>query len=127
MHSSSEIDSDLNFRYFSIFQTRNTSQFNTSFSIITYQMKYSELIIQLNARLLPKNRHQYFGIPIKNRLEEIGFGSIIAAGTLKSNNGEIEYCDIAVETNQNVLERRDKLIEILNEIGTPKGSKNLLE
>jgi hypothetical protein len=86
-------------------------------------MESSELTIQLNARLLPKDRHQIFGIPIKNRLEEINFGSIIAAGTLRSEDGEIEYCDIAIETNQNVLECRDKLIEIFNEIGTPKGSK----
>jgi hypothetical protein len=88
-----------------------------------FQMKFSELTIQLNDRLQPKDRHKYFGIPIKNRLEEIGFGSIVAAGTLTLKNGEIEYCDIAIETNQNALECRDKLIEILNEIGTPKGSK----
>jgi hypothetical protein len=86
-------------------------------------MEISELTIQLNARLRPKDRHHYFGIPIKNRFEKIGFGSIIAAGTLTSKNGEIEYCDIAIETNQNALECRDKLIKILNEIGTPKGSK----
>lgn len=86
-------------------------------------MKTSELTIELNARLQPSDRNHHYGIPLKKHLEEIDFGSIVAAGTFRSSNGETESCDIAIETQKNTIQCRDKLIEFLNEIGIPKGSK----
>ena len=77
--------------------------------------------LQLNAKLQPFDRHDLEDL-IDEFLSEENLGNTSGGGTLMSKEGEIEYCDIEIELNDtpNIVER---LLQKLEEIGVPKGSK----
>ena len=77
--------------------------------------------LQLNAKLQPFHRHDLEDL-IDEFLSEEGLGSTSGGGTLMSKEGEIEYCDIEIELN-NTFQAVEKLLQKLEEVGIPKGSK----
>lgn len=79
--------------------------------------------LQLNAKLQPLDRGDLEDI-IDEFLSEEDLGNTSGGGTLLSGNenNEIEYCDIEIELND-TSEAVEKLLQKLEEIGIPKGSK----
>ncbi|WP_223596197.1 hypothetical protein [Neobacillus bataviensis] len=80
------------------------------------------LTLQLNARLLPIDRGEFFEEPINEALEASKCGTTNGGGTMQQATGEIEFCDIEILLKHNKMENVDKLLQIIDRIGVPKGS-----
>jgi hypothetical protein len=77
--------------------------------------------LNLNARLQPFDRHDIEDVLIE-ALEKQNLGTVSGGGTGQKPNGEIAYCDIELDLNDNSQETIDKIVEIAETIGLPKGS-----
>lgn len=87
----------------------------------------SFLVAQLNARLQPIHRGSFFEDPLNAALDRAALGQITGGGTLQDVTGEIEYCDIEIEITGRVAEATRCVIETLETLGAPKGSKLRVE
>ena len=76
--------------------------------------------LNLNAKLRPFDRHDLEDL-IDEFLSEEGLGATSGGGSLIAENGEVENCDIEIELDK--PEELQKLIQKIEEIGVPKGSK----
>ena len=81
------------------------------------------LVAQLNAKLQPLDRGEYFEDPLEAVLAREGWGELDGGGTMQEESGEIKYCDIAVLVTQANDESAASLIKSLEALGAPKGSK----
>lgn len=81
------------------------------------------IIVQLNARLQPMHRAEFFEDPLDDVLNTHGIGEISGGGTLQSKSGEIEFCDVEIEVNQASAQTVHTIIHRLEELGAPKGSR----
>lgn len=79
------------------------------------------VIINLNARLQPIHRGEFFEDLFEEVLSRYGIGTVTGGGTLQNPSGEISNCDIEINI------RKDKIsnfISFLNKVDIiPKGSK----
>ena len=80
------------------------------------------LTLQINARLQPLDRGDIYEDPITEALEACGCGTTSGAGTMMQKNGEIAFCDVQIDLNDDTKENMDKLLRILEDIRLPKGS-----
>lgn len=80
------------------------------------------ITLQLNARLQPMHRGDIYEDPIHDMLEEAGIGETTGGGTSMGANKEVQYCDVEIALKNNEKETMDKLLQIIDEIGVPKGS-----
>jgi hypothetical protein len=78
---------------------------------------------QLNARLQPMDRGDIFEDPLDRVLQEAGIGRIDGGGTQMAGNGEISFCDVEIETKDLSDPTLTKIVEALEGLGAPKGSK----
>ena len=78
------------------------------------------LTLQLNARLRPMDRGEFYEDPLLEILEEQNLGTISGGGTALNANREVACCDIEISLNRK--EDWDKLVDILLDMGIPKGS-----
>src|SRR5262245_39835212 len=78
---------------------------------------------QLNARLQPMDRGTVFEDPLDEILRKAGIGGIDGGGTQLAEGGEIAFCDIEIETKDLSDATLAKIVEILERLGAPKGSK----
>lgn len=83
----------------------------------------SFLVAQLNARLQPIHRGELFEDPLNDALDRAALGQVTGGGTLQDATGEIEHCDIEIEIRGRVLEAVKCVIDTLESLGAPKGSK----
>ena len=81
------------------------------------------LVAQLNCRVQPMHRGEFFEDPLDEKLKQEGLGEVSGGGTLQSKSGEIEYCDIEIQIASATPALPARIIEILQELGAPKGSK----
>jgi hypothetical protein len=81
------------------------------------------LVAQLNARLQPLHRGEQFEEGLDDKLRKTKAGEISGGGTMQSQTGEIEYCDIEIKLVQASPENERLVIETLEALGAPKGSK----
>ena len=81
------------------------------------------LVAQLNARLQPIHRGEFFEDALDTVLKRCQLGEISGGGTLQAKNGEIEYCDIEIEVAPGVTAVEATVIRTLEALGAPKGSK----
>ncbi|MCP9612161.1 hypothetical protein [Coprobacter tertius] len=81
-----------------------------------------ELTLNLNARLQPMHRH-ILEDKLQEILEKEKLGEVTGGGTLQSSKGgEIVSCDIEIHLNNSSLNNIDRLAELTNQLGIPKGS-----
>lgn len=85
------------------------------------------IVAQLNARLQPMHRGEFFEDSLNEYLKKHGIGEVSGGGTLQSQSGEIEYCDIEIEVNNSREETVKTIIHHLELLGAPKGSKLKIE
>ncbi len=78
-------------------------------------------ILKLNARFQPIHRFE-----LEDVLQEIfqreGMGEVIGGGTVQNADGEIIFCDIEFDLEEDVSKNISRLVGLLNAIGIPKGS-----
>jgi len=85
------------------------------------------VVAQLNARLQPMHRGEYFEDPLDIELKSAACGEVSGGGSLQSKIGEIEHCDIEIEVSGPLSIAVRVVIETLEALGAPKGSKLHLE
>lgn len=82
-----------------------------------------DLTINLNAKLQPTHRHELEDA-LQETLKQVGLAAeITGGGTLQEPNGEISSCDIELSLTDNSDEAIRQIIEILNSMLAPVGSK----
>ena len=86
-------------------------------------MEPTYLVAQLNARLQPIHRGEFFEDPLDETLGAQGIGHVSGGGSLVSAEGEIEYCDIEISVTRSDARIEKKIVETLERLGAPKGSK----
>lgn len=81
-----------------------------------------ELTLNLNARLQPIHRHDLED-GLQEILEKEKLGEVTGGGTLQNpKHGEIVSCDIEIYLNNDSQDSINRLVEIVNQLGIPKGS-----
>lgn len=81
-----------------------------------------ELTLNLNSRLQPMHRHDLEDI-FQEILEKEKLGEVTGGGTSQNpQTGEIESCDIDIHLNDDKQDNINRLAELVNKIGIPKGS-----
>jgi hypothetical protein len=81
------------------------------------------LVAQLNARLQPMHRGEFFEDALDLELKKNQLGEVSGGGTLQAPGNEIEYCDIEIELSGDPSAAERLVIRTLEELGAPKGSK----
>jgi hypothetical protein len=85
------------------------------------------MVARLNARLMPINRGAIFEDPLNKELTERKAGEVTGGGSALSQLGEIECCDIEIELSGSTAETISLIIQTLEKLGAPKGSKLRVE
>lgn len=81
------------------------------------------VVAQLNCRVQPMHRGEFFEDPLEERLQAEGLGTITGGGTLQKTTGEIEHCDVEVQVKSGGIDVAQRVTALLEELGAPKGSK----
>lgn len=81
------------------------------------------LVAQLNARLQPVHRGELFEDPLDDALQELGLGSVTGGGTQLGESGEVAHCDIEIEVTAFDERSVQAIINLLEGLGAPRGSK----
>lgn len=81
------------------------------------------VIVQLNAKLQPISRGEFFEDPLDDVMEKEGLGEVSGGGTMVAESGEIDYCDIELLIPVVTEETIVRLTSTLELLGAPKGSK----
>ena len=86
------------------------------------------ITVQLNEKIQPIDRGLVYEDPLDLFLKENGYGEVTGGGTSQLKTGEISFCDLEIELKGNTDANAIKnIIEKLEEIGAPKGSKIIFE
>ena len=90
-------------------------------------MSANFIVAHLNARIQPLHRGEFFEDPLNEELERASLGEVTGGGTLQMQSGEIDSCDIEIEVTNTSRETATRIIEILERLRAPKGSKLIVE
>ena len=86
------------------------------------------IIARLNARVQPIDRGEYFEDPLDDVLKAANIGEVTGGGTQLADEPDgIEFCDIEIMTIDASDGTIALVIEELEKLGAPKGSRLLLE
>jgi hypothetical protein len=77
---------------------------------------------QLNARIIPIDRGEFYEDPLMEAFSGNGLGRVTGGGTMQSKEGEIAFCGIDLDLFD-VPNGVPFVCEFLNECGAPRGSK----
>ena len=85
------------------------------------------IVVTINARIQPMHRCEIYEDPLEETLSKNSIGEISGGGTLQSQTGEIENCDVEIQVNNSNNEVVQLIKSSLEHIGVPKGSKITVE
>ena len=85
------------------------------------------IVAHLNARIQPLHRGEFFEDPLNEELQRASLGEVTGGGTLQMQSGEIDSCDLDIEVTNSSRETATRIIEILERLRAPKGSKLIIE
>ncbi|SCZ72810.1 hypothetical protein SAMN04488118_11543 [Epibacterium ulvae] len=81
------------------------------------------VIAQLNARVQPIDRGDYFEDPLDEVLRSSGLGEVTGGGTQLTDEPDgIEFCDVEIVVNDASKGTLGTIIDTLEQLGAPKGS-----
>lgn len=82
------------------------------------------IIAQLNDKVMPIYRGEFYEDPLNDFLQKEGYGEITGGGTMQAESGEIKFCDIEIliYKDQDINKITSEIIRFLEELGVPKGS-----
>ena len=95
--------------------------------------KYDEpgceyLTARLNARVQPFDRGEYYEGPLDDAIAGAGIGEVTGGGTqLADEPAGIEFCDLEIRVVNTSNETLSAIIERLEALGAPHGSKLILD
>jgi len=93
----------------------------------TPEMESNFIVVKLNARIQPMHRGEIFEDVLNEILEKERKGEVSGGGTMQSQSGEIDYCDIEIRVANSDESTINLIQRSLEEIGVPKGSKIQVE
>ena len=86
------------------------------------------LTARLNARVQPVDRGEYYEDPLDEAIGPAGIGEVTGGGTqLADEPAGIEFCDLEIRVANTSNETLSAIIERLEALGAPKGSKLILD
>ncbi|MDA0117493.1 hypothetical protein [Vibrio sp. T11.5] len=85
------------------------------------------IVATINARIQPMHRAEIYEDPLDEILSKNSIGEVSGGGTLQSQSGEIEHCDVVIQVNNSSRETVEVIRSSLENIGIPKGSKLKIE
>lgn len=85
------------------------------------------IVVTINARIQPVHRGEIYEDALDEILSKNSIGEVSGGGTLQSQSGEIEYCDVEIQVNNSSNDTVNLIRSSLEEIGVPKGSKIKIE
>lgn len=85
------------------------------------------IVVSINARIQPIHRGEIYEDPLDKILSKDSVGEVSGGGTLQSQSGEIEYCDVEIQVKDSSNETVELIRSSLESIGVPKGSKINIE
>lgn len=77
---------------------------------------------KINARIMPMDRGERYEDPLIDALEANGYANVTGAGTMQSDNGEIDFCGIDIDLID-IAKGVPFICETLTKLGAPKGSQ----
>lgn len=80
------------------------------------------VLAQLNARLQPMHRSEYFEEALDSNLQDLGLGEVSGGGSLLASSGEVAHCNIEILAPATTAELIQVIVETLEQRGAPKGS-----
>ncbi|MFC5472313.1 hypothetical protein ACFPPD_26875 [Cohnella suwonensis] len=89
----------------------------------------SIIVIQLNDKIMPIDRGEYYEDPLDEFLQANNYGEVIGGGTMQAQSGEIVFCNIEflIYTENNEQTICEDIIQMLENLGAPKGSHVTIE
>ncbi|MDD9922201.1 MAG: hypothetical protein OXQ92_07995 [Boseongicola sp.] len=82
------------------------------------------IVAQLNARVQPIDRGEYFEDPLNDAMQASGLGEVTGGGTMMAGDPDgIEFVDVEVNVSAIDDQTKSKIIEVLERQGAPIGSK----
>jgi hypothetical protein len=84
------------------------------------------IIIRLNDKCQPEFRGALYEDPLHKELQALGVGMVDGGGSGMTANGEIAFCDLNACLVADKKKHIDFLIDSLNKLGAPKGSRLLV-
>ena len=85
------------------------------------------IVVTLNARIQPMHRGEIYEDPLDKVLSKDAKGEVSGGGSLQSQSGEIEYCDIEIQVTNSDETTINLIKSSLEKIGVPKKSKIKIE
>ncbi|EPR70427.1 hypothetical protein ADIWIN_3783 [Winogradskyella psychrotolerans RS-3] len=87
------------------------------------------IVATLNDKVMPIDRGEIYEDPLDEFLQSKGIGEVTGGGTMQLKSGELEYCDVEIQLNSDEIDENQikAIIEKLEELGAPKGSKLTIE
>ncbi len=85
------------------------------------------IIARINARVQPLDRGDIYEDPLHDALEADGLGEVTGGGTQMAEDEGIEFVDIEIMVKEASEATCQRIIELLEQFGAPKGSKLLFE
>ena len=86
------------------------------------------LTARLNAKVQPIDRGDYYEDPLSDTMKAQGLGEVTGGGTqLTEEPCGIEFCDLEIRVTEASEENLAAIIQRLNELGAPKGSRLIIE
>lgn len=95
------------------------------FGLFKKKKKDSEpqfIVVTINARIQPMHRLEIYEEPLDEILARNSVGEVSGGGTLLSETGEVEYCDVEIQVTNSSNEVVDLIKTSLEKMGVPKGS-----
>lgn len=81
------------------------------------------ITVRINDKCKPLDRGDIYEDPLDEALQRESLGEVTGGGTLQNKNYQIEYCELAVTVKGDLEKTKKFIINELNKIGIPKGSK----
>jgi hypothetical protein len=85
------------------------------------------IVVTINARIQPMHRGEIYEDPLDEILSKNSIGEVSGGGTLQSQSGELEYCDVEIQVKNSNDDTVELIRSSLEKIGVPKGSKIKVE
>ncbi len=87
------------------------------------------IVATLNDKIMPIDRGELYENPLDDYIQEKGIGEVTGGGTMQLDTGEIEFCDIEIRLNTVIIRESEIkiIIDKLEQLGAPKGSKLTIE
>lgn len=84
-----------------------------------------EIVVRINDKCQPDLREDLYESGLSQCLEELDIGRITGGGTHVDDDGRVAYCEIAIELKDTDDQHIATVIDALEDLGAPHGSKVL--